>query len=86
MKRDKLFEECLANVPEETKQEVSDRIDDMIEKKKDFYLGKHWSFHITWRGKDCFEFNLFPFISIDHWRILMGWLFITIQYTYDVDL
>ena len=30
MKKDKLFEECLAQVPEEVMQDVSDNIDKML--------------------------------------------------------
>ena len=34
MKRNKLFEECLAKVPPEVMREVSDNIDKMLEKDK----------------------------------------------------
>ena len=56
--------------------------------KKDIYIGKHFSLHNTWRGKECFEFSPLPFISIDGWRVLIGWLFFIIQYSFkenDVD-
>ena len=49
---------------------------------KDKYIGKHLSFHNTWRGKDCWEFSPFPFVSIDCTRILMGWLFFTMQISF----
>ena len=49
---------------------------------KDKYIGKHISVHITWRGKECFEFRPWPFISIDNWRVLIGWLFFSVQYSF----
>ena len=52
--------------------------------KTDLYLGNRLSVHYTGKTKhnDIWEFNILPFITIDHWRILAGWLLFSVQYTY----
>lgn len=49
--------------------------------KKDFYITKHLSAHITIQ-QPIWEFHVLPFFDICEWRILAGWLCFSIQYTY----
>lgn len=50
--------------------------------KKDIYINRHISVHNTYRGKNCFELHLLPSITIDDDRILLGWLFFTLQISF----
>lgn len=52
-----------------------------MNKKTDFYLGKHLSLHYT-LVRYCWELSLLPFVVVDSWRVLAGWLCFTIQFTY----
>lgn len=57
-------------------------VEEPILYKKDKYLTKRISVHNTYRGKECFEFHVFPSCTIDDYRILLGWLFFTMQITF----
>ena len=52
--------------------------------KTDLYLGNKLSVHYTGKTKynDIWEFNILPYITIDSWRILAGWLLFSVQYIY----
>ena len=52
--------------------------------KTDLYLGNRLSVHYTGKTKhnDIWEFNMLPYITIDSWRILAGWLLFSVQYVY----
>lgn len=51
---------------------------------RNLYIGDHLSLHLTIQPP-IWEFNVLPFIDITEWRILAGWLFFTIQWTYKKD-
>ena len=52
--------------------------------KTDLYLGKHLSLHYT-LVRYGWELNLLPFVVVDSWRVLAGWLCFTIQFTYKAE-
>lgn len=51
---------------------------------RNLYIGGHLSLHLTIQPP-IWEFHVLPFIDISEWRILGGWLFFTIQWTYKKD-
>lgn len=63
------------------KQPCYDREDELIANRGDLYLGKHLSLHFTIQPP-IWEFHVLPFFDISEWRILMGWLCFSIQYTF----
>lgn len=54
--------------------------------KTDLYVGKHFSLHYTYVNSDFFEFHVFPFVTVDASRILVGFLFFTLQYSYEENI
>lgn len=63
-------------------EDTKEWIGEDMEHEKSLYIGKHVSFHNTWLDKDVWAFNLLPFIEVCQWRILIGWLCFSFQYTY----
>lgn len=50
---------------------------------RNLYFGRHLILCITLKKDNDWEFNLLPFVTIDEWRVICGWLFFTLQYTYE---
>ena len=45
---------------------------------------KHWGIYYTLADAG-WEFHILPFFDISSWRILLGWLCFTIQYTFKTE-
>jgi hypothetical protein len=54
--------------------------------KTDLFNTGKFSFHYTGWSKDnpdWWEYNVLPYIVIEKWRILAGWLCFSVQYTFN---